>query len=398
MNNFKLPVILIGVLFFSGALGFGFAYSQDNSRWLEGKGAGGEYSDLFAEFESIKDDISDELEGMMPGYRKLSQEKQELKEKYMELFKKFEAIKEDRRNLLAQVRNLLPVKNRIKELQNSLDKIRVNLELMGKEKDDALSYNIALKSENDELKKMLAQRVQGLKDENEKLKISNSKIIMGLRDEVREFKSSQAELVKERNRFKAAYKDLSDGTAIKELEKKITRTKKEKKDLIALLKKKESESKQLKAARDRSKERVEELNMGLRENKKKYAKAIEKNKLLEEEARVLPAKFTEIVRQNRVLVRETARMHYNLGVFYTRNKEYERALEEFKKTADMTPDDAYVHFNLGFLYSEHLVNRKKAINHFRSFLRLVKGEDKDVDWVKKYLLTWETYEGQRAFH
>jgi len=41
------------------------------------------------------------------------------------------------------------------------------------------------------------------------------------------------------------------------------------------------------------------------------------------------------------------------------------------------------------------VDRPKAIENFRKFLGLVKTDDKDVDWVKKYILTWQTWEGKK---
>ena len=55
------------------------------------------------------------------------------------------------------------------------------------------------------------------------------------------------------------------------------------------------------------------------------------NKKLAEEIRNIPKKFSEIARQNRKLIKETSEMHYNLGVFYTKNKEYDRAVAEFEK-------------------------------------------------------------------
>jgi len=139
---------------------------------------------------------------------------------------------------------------------------------------------------------------------------------------------------------------------------------------------------------------AERLDGQLKEYKTNYAQAAKTNKALESEIKNMPKKFTEIGRQNKRLIRETSEMHYNLGVFYTKNKEYERAIAEFEKVIEITPDDAYAHFNLGYIYAEYLVNRKKATENFRHYLRLAKSSDKDIDWAKKYLLTWETYEGK----
>ncbi|MCK9594984.1 MAG: tetratricopeptide repeat protein, partial [Candidatus Omnitrophica bacterium] len=129
--------------------------------------------------------------------------------------------------------------------------------------------------------------------------------------------------------------------------------------------------------------------------KKRYEEALAKNRTFEKKLEQLPARFAEISRQNKVLVKETALMHYNLGVFYTKNKEYQRAMAEFEKTIELNPDDPYAHYNLGYIYAEYMVNRPKAIEQFRKFLQLCKTEDNDVDWVKKYILTWETWAGKK---
>jgi len=88
-------------------------------------------------------------------------------------------------------------------------------------------------------------------------------------------------------------------------------------------------------------------------------------------------------------------MHYNLGVFYTNQKDYSRAIAEFEKALELTPDDPYVRFNLGYIYAEYLVNRPKALEHFRQYLRYAKPDDKDADWVKKYILTWQAFDGKQ---
>ena len=84
-----------------------------------------------------------------------------------------------------------------------------------------------------------------------------------------------------------------------------------------------------------------------------------------------------------------------MGVFYTKQREYARAAAEFAKALEIDPNDAYSHFNLGYIYAEYLINRHKAMDHFRHFLRLAKGDYPHVNWARKYLLTWETYDGKR---
>jgi len=134
----------------------------------------------------------------------------------------------------------------------------------------------------------------------------------------------------------------------------------------------------------------------LRNYKKNYAEAERKNKAFEREIKNIPAKYAELARQNRVLIKDTSKMHYNIGVFYVKNKEFERAVHEFEKAVEINPDDAASYFNLGYIYAEFLVDRKRAIDSFKRYLMLAKEDDKDIEWAKKYILTWQTWEGKQS--
>ena len=117
------------------------------------------------------------------------------------------------------------------------------------------------------------------------------------------------------------------------------------------------------------------------------------NKHLGKEARTFPQKFAELARQNKKLIEQSADRHYNLGVFYVKNKEYKQAIEEFNKVLEIKPQHAYAHYNLGYIYAEYLVDRKKAIEYFKSYLTYAP-DAKDADWVRKYILTWQTWYGK----
>jgi len=341
MNKIKLLVIVVGVLIFAESAGLiYFAYkSQGLAQQLS--------------------QAQKRLQEIAPNYERLSKEEQDLKSKYTDLLKENEAIKEDRANLLVQTKNLLGEKGRAEELAASLEKANSDIAQLRKEKQDLESQTVALK------------------------------------DEISKLEGSEAKLIKERDDFKLAYEKARNDTTIKELRNEIANLGKVKSNLESNLQKKDKEIEQLKAQRTKLEGIKEHLSRQVKEQKKTIAEAIKKNKALEEEVKNIPKKFSEIARQNKMLIRETAEMHYNLGVFYTKNKEYNRAIAEFEKVVEITPDDSYAHFNLGYIYAEYLVNRKKAIEHFRHYLRLTKSDDKDIDWVKKYLLTWEAYEGKK---
>ncbi|UCC96194.1 MAG: tetratricopeptide repeat protein, partial [Candidatus Omnitrophota bacterium] len=133
----------------------------------------------------------------------------------------------------------------------------------------------------------------------------------------------------------------------------------------------------------------------IRQLKRQYQEAVSTNKKLERKLSDVPKKFAEIARENRLLIKETALMHYNLGVFYTEERQYGRAVAEFEKAIELNPDDAYAYFNLGYLYAEHLIDRAKAIKNFRQYLRRAGKNEKEVDWVKRYILTWQAWEEEK---
>ncbi|MDD5477088.1 MAG: tetratricopeptide repeat protein [Candidatus Omnitrophica bacterium] len=332
MNKFKIPIILIGALIF------------------------GESASLIY-FAGKSQDLSKKLEAMTPDYQKLDRENRELKNKFTASVKENETLKVDRDNVLAQTKSLMGEKTRANELAASLEKANLEISQLQKEKQEIQNYNLSLK------------------------------------EKFKKYQELQAQITKERDDFKLAYEAAKKDATIKKSKKELVKLGKEKISAEINLKNKEIE--QLKAQRTKLEEIKKELTSQVKEQKKAIAQAINKNRRLEEEVNNLPKKFSEIARQNKRLIRETAEMHYNLGVFYTKNKEYERALAEFEKVVEITPEDAYAHFNLGYIYAEYLINRKKAVEHFRHYLQLAKSDDKDVDWVKKYLLTWETYEGKK---
>ena len=120
----------------------------------------------------------------------------------------------------------------------------------------------------------------------------------------------------------------------------------------------------------KEKEKAKEMSLKIDEVNRKYKELVKVNKVLNKRNKEVPKKFSEMVIQNERLLKDTAIMHYNLGVFYTKNREYEKAIEEYKKVLDIRPNDANAYFNLGYIYAERLNDREEAIDCFRSFLRL----------------------------
>ncbi len=290
---------------------------------------------------------------IMPAYSQASADYAKLKQDY-------DAVVADRNNILAQTKLLQDYKNKYLEMDLQTKKLINEKEQLQREIQARSEQDSAVKLKMEELQNSQTQALQ----EKETLKNSLEKMQI-------EYKIVP-ETRKESNRLQ---KDLNDAIRrYKIAEQKIKRLEEEKLDISA---------------------QNELYRRYLGDSKEQYNKALAKNKVLEKKVEQMPKRFTELARENKVLIKETALMHYNLGVFYTQNKEYSRAIAEYEKTLELNPDDAYAHYNLGYVYAEYMVNRPKAIEHFRQFLRLSKSEDKDVDWVRKYILTWQTWEGKK---
>lgn len=144
---------------------------------------------------------------------------------------------------------------------------------------------------------------------------------------------------------------------------------------------------------DELRQSVQRLDQTYQRSLRRYKAEVRKSDLIEEKVEKAPARFAELSRQNMQLLERTAGIHYNLGVYYLDAKQYARALKEFRKTIRLKPKDAQAHYNLGYLYAGHIIDRKKAIDHFRRYLTYAEVGDKDRDWVEKYIATWQSWSG-----
>lgn len=295
-----------------------------------------------------------------------------IKEDYAKLQKDYQGISRDRENLLAQVSKLVAEKNLAGELKVSLAEAEKRIAQLGEDRSRAVKQSSGLKEEIVRLEaeqKQIFQEKQSLEEAlaEEKRKASTQN-----------WPQEKTNLQKENNQLKSNF-NQSEG----QISKLNAYSLKLSRDL--------GQSQQELA---KTRKEINELNSRLETSRKDYASAVQKNKLLERKILDTPAKFTELARQNKTLIKQTANMHYNLGVFYTKNKEYARSVAEFEKAVELNPSDAYAYFNLGYIYAEYMVNRVKAIEYFRKYLNLAKGDDKDVDWVRKYIVTWTSYGGK----
>ena len=284
----------------------------------------------------------------------------DLKAEYDKLKEEYERVLRDRDNILVQTKNLLKYRTEIRQMQDEVARMVNKNEKTEEEKQVLLSKLNELKSHIDDIQKDKGE----LKDQIEKLKnyIEKKEIEYKILDET---KSKLIEVNKDKDRLKQEILSFEEQKA-----------------------KLQSQKLTFQADAELYKRQYVDL-------RKKYKEALSVNNRLEKKLSDVPKKFAEIARENKMLLKETALMHYNLGVFYTEEGQHKRAVAEFEKSIDLNPDDAYAYFNLGYIYAEHLVDRSRAIKYFRQYLRLANNEEGDVDWVKKYILTWQAWSGKQ---
>ncbi len=265
----------------------------------------------------------------------------------------------DYKNTVAQAKALLVYKHQVRDVEDIRRQNRIQARQLERAREDAL-----------EDVKELEGRIEGLNVD-----------IVRLRQERDEYKKSFEKASVENIIGEDVQKEIDALKEEKGIVERRTR------DLVKRVKTLEHEGLKKEAE-------AELLRRQLAEVKEKYTQARRSNKVLEKKIRRVPRRAAELARENKILVKRTALMHYNLGVFYTQNREFERAVVEFEKAVELNPQDAASFFNLGYIYAEHLQNRPKAVDHFRTYLKLAQKDDKDADWVRRYILTWQTWEGK----
>jgi tetratricopeptide (TPR) repeat protein len=288
-----------------------------------------------------------------------------IKKEFLELESGYKALSRDRDNLLIQTEKLIREKNLAQGLKVSLEDSKKLIAKLEEEKAQALGQGLKLEEEIDSLKIIQLQLLQ----ENAQLKEAFKQ---------EELKSSKVSWLKEK----------------KDLEKENSTLKNNLKEAQSLLSSSDKNLSKLSKDLEKSGKEAVGLKEKLTKLNKEHASLVEKNKILQKGFLEAPNKFAELARQNKALIKQTANMHYNLGVFYTKNKQYSRAIAEFEKAVELNPEDAHAHFNLGYIYAEYVENRARAVEHFRKYLNLASSKDKDMDWVKKYVITWSSYEAK----
>jgi len=298
----------------------------------------------------------------------LKKELERTTREFRQLKKDYAGLEGDRDNVLVQTKRLIADKNRLTELEKAHKELTQAHQVLVKQDARRQGGHQKLKKKTEEI----TQRLKEALDQIDKLEPE----IVSKSDSVKTLERALKEKVEKAPEVKQLKADLAH---LKDQNSELEREKKRLEEKI-----KEAE-KRLKQSGD-YKEKYEDL---VREKKQ----LIRENRQLSKDISDVPKKFKDLAHENRTLIKETANMHYNLGVYYTENKRFDLAIGEFKKAADLNPDDPRTHYNLGYLYAEHDENHELAREHFMRYLGL-DPNDENADQVKNYLLTQETYDAK----
>jgi len=310
---------------------------------------------------------------------------------YQELLNKYKQVKADRDNLVFQAKRLLDFKRQHEGLVQNVGSIKT-------EKD-------ALEAKNKELSegmKKLEDDAQALKQEKTKLeefadkstiKSAIDKLIDEKNAEIKEMQYKlKNEITKLKDEIDAIGAEYED-----EISSVKDRYKIEKKDweqtageLTHRIDDIRKESVKLDKIKDINELKISDMQDEITYLDKEIKEADKDAVYLNRNMQKVPEQFNLLAYHNKTLIENTAKMHYNLGVFYCSSKDFGRAVEEFKQTIDIRPNDKDAIFNLGLIYAEHQIDKAKAIEYFKKYIQL-DNRSVNADFAKQYIMKWEAW-------
>lgn len=106
------------------------------------------------------------------------------------------------------------------------------------------------------------------------------------------------------------------------------------------------------------------------------------------------ARIAALLARTQLQVKETGAgrqrdLHYNMAVMYAGQGRYKEAEREYLRALRVDPIDADAHYNLAILYEEHLKVPRKAVSHYRRYLKL-RPNAPDANEVRTWIVALET--------
>jgi len=318
-----------------------------------------------------------EISAIDQKYQRLMDEKKDSEDAVESLRDKNNTLMEAYEKVITDQTNVMEQLTRLRRDNQSCAQIKESYEAMTQENEAFLQANESLDLD----KKALMVTLETLKSHISGLSAENEQINVYLK-EAQEDEDVKIKKIREKVKYE-----------LENLKSRTSSLTKENDVLAEQLKVSQKKVHLINVYSADLKEKLELSRDDMAALQKEYTELKDENHYLAQEASEFPKKFTDLARHNRKLVRETSHMHYNMGVSFIKSRDYKRAVKEFKKVLELDPQDAYANYNLGYVYAEHLVDRPEAIRYFKDYLTYAK-DAKDADWVKKYILTWQTWYGK----
>ncbi len=295
----------------------------------------------------------------------LEAERNEMKLKYDEMKSTYDGIVADRDNLLNQIK------------------------IAYEERDTAYSSIEGLETGRDEAE----QKVEDLENELSKVKEGMEPLQKKL--EVMEQKKN--EWIEERANLHMTIESLEDDVRIAQAKSGMDEL--NTKALMAVQKIEELEgqlgnAKQAVKAREEIEKVLDKTRHELQQLQIQFESVSTENQNLQHQLIKIPGDLSKITAERDRAIKENADMHYNLGVLFAENRQYEQAVIEFERSLAIRPRDPQCHYNLGVIYSEHLRNEEKAVEHLRTYIQM-KPDAEDGNWVRQMIASLQSWRGQQ---
>lgn len=302
---------------------------------------------------------------------------------YAALKTRYDNLETDRNNILTQTKHLFGERAKLMDLEQ---KHRVVAESEAKLSAQKAKLLRMVQHQKDELRTLRA-RAATFSSQNAELTARNQAVST----EVQELRATLQRKVETSPQYMGVTK------ANRALDGENAQLKASVKKLNEFLKKANDRIKKIQG-RDRSfAQQIQKLRKSetklVNDNKKMVKTNAALNKAVEE----APARFKAMAQENKELVKETAEMHYNLGVFFTEQKSFDRAAKEFQRALKFDPNNAKIHYNLGYLYSETLDRHDLAVTHFNRYLQL-QPNSRESEQIRSYLMVRQSYDPKITKH
>ena len=268
-----------------------------------------------------------------------------------------QALAADRDNLITQIKNA----------QNEKEVGNTARDLLGR------------------VSRRLVQENKALKERLGPLERQNAELQRGHEKSLRDLAGAQRQLDALQQQVKTKQKSSADDV--------LTKERQAHRNDLAALRRAEQQVKTLHAREAAAQANLNKTTRRVETLKEQYAALLAESMALRHQAKQMPVAISRMAHQHERLVKETADMHYNLGVLFSSKKEYNRAASEFQKVIELRPDDADAHYNLGVIYAEHVPDRQKAMAYFRRYIEL-NPQAHDASWVKQYIASWQVWEAK----